>query len=99
MSWLLFIGCGLVGFGIAFSVIPVILHLAAKRAARTQDFHHTHQTSVPRYGGLALALAFIGTEIFIFMVFPQARAEIPGRLVIIAASLAMFALGFMDDLN
>jgi len=63
---------------------------------REQDLHHTHQKPIPRLGGLALAAAFVGLEVFIAVIFPEERAKIPGmgRPVVLVSSLAMFALGF-----
>ena len=66
---------------------------------RRRDLHHTHQQPVPRLGGLALALAFVGAEIFIAVACPEQRAKTPNRLVVLLSSLAMFGLGFWDDLK
>ena len=49
--------------------------------------------------GLALAAAFVGVELFIIAFFPAHRARIPGRAVVVISSLAMFGLGFWDDLR
>lgn len=66
---------------------------------RTQDLHHTHQKPVPRLGGLALAAAFVGVELLIEVVWPEQRSKIAGRTAVLPGSLAMFALGFWDDLK
>jgi UDP-GlcNAc:undecaprenyl-phosphate GlcNAc-1-phosphate transferase len=50
-------------------------------------------------GGLALAAAFIGVEVFIAALWPERRALTHERPVFLASSLAMFALGFWDDLK
>ena len=93
--------CALVGMGIVFLAIPLILQ--ATRVTRLfqgrQDFHHTHQQPIPRLGGLALAMAFVGVEVFIVALCPEQRARTPNRLVVLLSSLAMFGLGFWDDLK
>jgi UDP-GlcNAc:undecaprenyl-phosphate/decaprenyl-phosphate GlcNAc-1-phosphate transferase len=101
MSYWPIISCVLLGMGIVFLVIPLILKpsLAANQPRRGQDLHHTHQKPIPRLGGLALAAAFIGIEIFITVVYPERRARIPGLAALIITSLAMFLLGFWDDLK
>ena len=48
---------------------------------------------------MALAAAFIGIEVLIAVIWPERRASIPGRPVVLITSLAMFALGFWDDLK
>jgi UDP-GlcNAc:undecaprenyl-phosphate GlcNAc-1-phosphate transferase len=72
---------------------------ARAKLTRCREFHHTDPFLVPRLGGVALALAFLAIETFITAFFPHERARIPGRGVVIASSLAMFALGFWDDLK
>ena len=101
MSFWMLISCALVGMGIVFLSIPLALGSARFRRLfqRRQDPHHTHHQPVPRMGGLALAIAFIGIELFIAIAFPEQRAKTPGRLVVLLSSLAMFALGFWDDLK
>jgi UDP-GlcNAc:undecaprenyl-phosphate GlcNAc-1-phosphate transferase len=103
MSYWPIISCGLLGMGIVFFVVPLILKAAAATNLfrRGQDFHHTHQKPIPRLGGLALAVAFVSLEVFIAAIFPEQRANIPasGKPVVLVSSLAMFVLGFWDDLK
>jgi UDP-GlcNAc:undecaprenyl-phosphate/decaprenyl-phosphate GlcNAc-1-phosphate transferase len=101
MSFWMLISCALVGMGIVFLSIPLALGSARFRGLfrRRQDPHHTHHQPVPRMGGLVLAIAFIGIELFIVIAFPGQRAKVPGRLVVLLSSLAMFGLGFWDDLK
>jgi UDP-GlcNAc:undecaprenyl-phosphate GlcNAc-1-phosphate transferase len=103
MNYWPIICCGLLGMGIVLLVVPLVLKaaLATNLLQRGQDLHHTHQKPIPRLGGLALAVAFVGLEVFIAAVFPEQRAKIPGagRPVVLVSSLAMFALGFWDDLK
>lgn len=94
------IGCALLGAGTVALVIPLILRAAGRYGLnRTRDFHHMHKVQVPRTGGLALALAFIAVECFVAIIVPRHRLMIPGRTTVILSSLAMFAVGFWDDLQ
>ena len=101
MSYWLLISCALLGMGIVYLSIPLLLAAAPVRRLfqRGQDPHHTHHQPIPRLGGLALAIAFIGIELFCVIVSPEQRARSPGRLLVLLSSLAMFALGFWDDLK
>ena len=101
MSYLPLVCCALVGMGIVILLIPLILRASASTAQfqRGHDLHHTHQQPVPRVGGLALAAAFIGVEVFIAAVWPEQRALTHERPVFLVSSLAMFTLGFWDDLK
>ena len=101
MNYWAIASCGLVGMGIVFFVVPLALKAAVvtKLFQRGEDFHHTHRQPVPRLGGLVLAAAFVGTEVFIAAMFPEYRQRVHGREVVLASSLAMFALGFWDDLK
>ncbi|HWQ90256.1 MAG TPA: MraY family glycosyltransferase [Clostridia bacterium] len=91
----------LLGMTIVMVVVQVVLKSCARFGflVRSADLHHTHQEPIPRFGGLALALAFIGVEVLIETLVPVERARTPGRTAVIAGSLAMFALGFWDDLR
>ena len=101
MSYLPLVCCGLVGLGIVLLLIPLILRASASTNLfqRGHDLHHTHQQPVPRVGGLALAAAFIGVEVFIATVWPEHRGNTHERPAFLLSSLAMFALGFWDDLK
>jgi UDP-GlcNAc:undecaprenyl-phosphate/decaprenyl-phosphate GlcNAc-1-phosphate transferase len=92
---------GFLGLGIAFLVIPAILRACSRmQVGRSRmDWHHTNQGTVPRYGGLALATAFVAIEALIAVLYPNERAATPGRNGIVLCSLAMFALGFWDDIS
>jgi UDP-GlcNAc:undecaprenyl-phosphate/decaprenyl-phosphate GlcNAc-1-phosphate transferase len=99
MSFWPIVSCGLVGMGIVYLLVPLLLKASAATHLfqRGGDLHHTHQQPVPRVGGLALAAAFIGVEVFIAAIWPERRAGTPDRPVVLVSSLAMFALGFWDD--
>ena len=95
------LSCALVGLGIVFLVVPLALAAPTLRNQfhRGQDLHHTHKKPIPRLGGLVLAMAFIGIEAFIAICWPERRSQAPGRAVVLLSSLAMFGLGFWDDLK
>src|SRR6266446_8249328 len=84
MSYLPIFECGLLGFGIALVAIPLILKACQRGTLlqRAADLHHTNKGAVPRLGGLALAAAFVGVELFIVMFYPEERLDVPGRIVI-----------------
>lgn len=93
-------GCVLLGAGTVALLTPLLLRLARRYdLGRGRDFHHTHKNPVPRLGGLALVLAFLAVEFFVSLILPQHRSAIPGRSTVILSSLAMFAVGFWDDLQ
>ncbi len=79
--------------------IKAILRRVAGGAnvSRAKQFHQTHDTPVPRFGGLAfvipLAVLYICVLAFPSASFPLQRED----HAIILTSLAMFCLGFWDD--
>jgi UDP-GlcNAc:undecaprenyl-phosphate/decaprenyl-phosphate GlcNAc-1-phosphate transferase len=101
MSYWALATCGLFGLGIACLIIPLILRTAlmTRLAQRAHELHHTQQKAVPRFGGLALAAAFIGVELLVAVAWPEQRAKVHARSAVLITSLAMFALGFWDDLK
>lgn len=100
MAGLLIAICGLVGFGITVLTIPLILKVCNRcEVNRFRDLHHSQKVPVPRFGGLALAVAFGGLELFMHVFLPEWRAALAVRPVVVWGSLAMFALGFADDLR
>jgi UDP-GlcNAc:undecaprenyl-phosphate GlcNAc-1-phosphate transferase len=101
MSYWPFLLCGLLGMGMVCLLVPLVLKasVSTNLFKREHDLHHTHKQPVPRVGGLALAAAFIGVELFIAAFWPEHRANMHERPVILLSSLAMFALGFWDDLR
>jgi UDP-GlcNAc:undecaprenyl-phosphate GlcNAc-1-phosphate transferase len=90
---------GLLGFGIAFATSVWIINSIAPRIAHRREFHQTHTTLVPRWGGVALAAAFIGATLLGFFWLPNADAPIAARAALAISALAMFGLGFWDDLS
>src|SRR5713101_8400250 len=88
---------GLLGLGIVFLLIPLILKLClhTKCFERAPDFHHTHKTPILRVGGIALPAAFLGIEVFPSIYFPE-HGDAHQLHMIVAGSLAMFAIGLWD---
>ena len=93
--------CALLGLGIVLLAVPLALAATPlrNRLQRGQDLHHTHNRPTPRLGGLALVIAFIGVEVFIAVCCPEQRSRMAGHMVVVLSSLAMFGLGFWDDLK
>ena len=98
LSFLLFSGA--LGLALSVAAVALILRLAKRRALgeRAPEFHHTHEIPIPRIGGAGLALAFLVVSAFFLAGdFPEEDKENCKK--ILAAALAMFALGFWDDLK
>lgn len=90
--------CGAAGFLVAWSLIPLIQRLAARRppADYERSFHHTHAVPVPRFGGIAIAAGFVAV-VALAAAFSGFQALRFSQWGMIAGSLAMFALGLRDD--
>jgi len=89
---------GCLGGLITWITIPVILD-RLRFLKRVSDFHHVQGASKPRFGGLAMVLAFLATALAACLL-PLGEGESPQiRGVIISSALAMFLLGFWDDLK
>ena len=88
---------GAIGFVTVLCAVPLVIARLAPRVAQRRELHQTHQSPVPRLGGLALAAAFALVTAASFAVVPP----LPGnpRVVLGLTSLAMFGLGFWDDLS
>ncbi len=92
--------CFSAGLFICWGLIPIIRRVALRAdRPRSGDFHHTHRTQVPRLGGVALAVAFAVVGLALLFAIAPAATSIRTRGIIIIASLAMFGLGFLDDLR
>ena len=92
--------CSLLGLATTWVLIPVILRRFSWMGERSKQLHHSHKIPVPRLGGLALAAAFVFIALAVTIFFPPTDGtRIPTRLTIIFTSLAMFLLGFWDDIR
>jgi len=93
----------LMGLVTVLVAMPLVLAWArsGRAVTRASELHHAQAQAalapVPRFGGLALALAFVVVEIFAALVTPARQPNLLLHPVIILSSLAMFALGFADD--
>lgn len=90
---------GIVGLTVSWSLIPLIQKLAAQRTEAPTDrsFHHTHTTPIPRFGGVAMAAAFVVLVLVIGALNGFTSVFRPAHLGMVIGSLAMFALGLRDD--
>src|SRR5688572_7335877 len=97
LNWSMFI-CGAVGFLVAWSLIPLIQKLAARKPASADErsFHHTHVVPVPRFGGIAIAAGFV-VVVAVASALSGFQALRSSQWGMIVGSLAMFALGLKDD--
>jgi UDP-GlcNAc:undecaprenyl-phosphate GlcNAc-1-phosphate transferase len=93
------LACGMAGMLMAWILIPVIQKRCTPKEANWREFHHSHKTAVSRLGGLALAAVFAILSVIILLVFPEDGSATQSNLTIIFSSLAMFGLGFWDDLR
>jgi UDP-GlcNAc:undecaprenyl-phosphate GlcNAc-1-phosphate transferase len=92
--------CAALGMLVTWVAIPVIrtrLHFL-KRGDLAQ-FHHGHGAPVSRLGGLALVLSFMIVSLIAFFLLPNEGVDNHFRWIIFFCSLAMFLLGFSDDLH
>src|ERR1039458_8598153 len=101
MKLLQIFGFGLLGMAIVLLIVPVILRSWGQTAffKRSGDFHHVGKTSIPRLGGLALAAAFLGVQFLAAIFTSDPKDDLRDRWVILLSSLAMFGIGFWDDLK
>jgi len=95
--------CALAGFVVSYGVIVIILRAWGRRqlSSRSAEFHHARgsgQAPVSRFGGLALAAAFAVLICLPLNLFFGCQADAL-RWVIAGTALAMFGLGFGDDLR
>src|SRR5512144_1451611 len=99
MTWLPAILSALVGFALLVMTMPAVLALSRHvNSSRGYDYHHRHVAPIPRFGGLALVIALLGVELIVDLYLADWRSPVPGRPVVLLSSLAMFTLGFWDDI-
>jgi UDP-GlcNAc:undecaprenyl-phosphate GlcNAc-1-phosphate transferase len=89
----------LIGFSVCWALIPLIRRIATPRPGEQEShsFHHTHKGHVPRFGGVALACAFLGVALLAS--FFATSAKFQTDIVVVLSCLAMFALGVRDDVR
>ena len=101
INWFQILFCFALGICVCWGVIRVMLNWikSGGDASGGRDFHHSHKTPVPRVGGVALVASFVlvALAIYFFGSFSVVGAKTFG--VIVFTSVAMFGLGFWDDLR
>jgi UDP-GlcNAc:undecaprenyl-phosphate/decaprenyl-phosphate GlcNAc-1-phosphate transferase len=99
MNLLPSIVCALVGLLTVLVLVPIIRRKTEQGVLKARAFHHTHRAPVSRLGGVALAGAFVMVSLLVFLWFPAQDERLHTRIVIVVSALAMFFLGFWDDLK
>ena len=89
--------CGLMGMAVSWFLIPWIQRRFTPPMEHDRQFHHSHKTPISRFGGIALASVFLMVGVIVFLVFPRDPVTGGNDVIILTASLAMFALGLWDD--
>ena len=89
--------CGLLGFGVCFSVIWLTLKAVRrfKSTGRADEFHHGPQAPLSRLGGIGLAASFVAVKILVLAFWGYQLTS--DRKAIFITALAMFGLGLWDD--
>jgi UDP-GlcNAc:undecaprenyl-phosphate/decaprenyl-phosphate GlcNAc-1-phosphate transferase len=92
---------GLMGLATVLLAVPLVLACCsrAEKLHRAPDLHHGPAPPVPRFGGLALAIAFIVVNLFAGIVNPARHSGLLFQPAILFSCLAMFGIGFIDDLK
>ncbi len=101
MNYALLAGYALTGVAVTLAAIPLILRVCSRSPflQRAADLHHDTKAPVARLGGLALVVAYVVLLLLPNGVSPIEIHEPRHKLLILLAPLAMFAIGFWDDLK
>lgn len=75
------------------------LFCIADGVGRGKDFHHDRKAPVPRVGGMGLVASFAVVSLAIYFLQGLSSSGANTLGVVALSSLAMFALGFWDDLR
>jgi UDP-GlcNAc:undecaprenyl-phosphate GlcNAc-1-phosphate transferase len=98
-QWFHFLSCLALGFFASVGVIAATLKWVAHGGHRTRgDFHHGSAVAIPRLGGLAIAVSFALVAAVIYLFGGLSPEAVQMLAIISLSSLAMFLLGFCDDL-
>jgi UDP-GlcNAc:undecaprenyl-phosphate GlcNAc-1-phosphate transferase len=97
MTLLILILWAAVGFVTALGLIPILQRITIRAVAT--PFHHTHKSPISRFGGVALAAAFVLVSLLVFVGDPVEEEQLRVRLVIFCSALAVFLLGLWDDIR
>jgi UDP-GlcNAc:undecaprenyl-phosphate GlcNAc-1-phosphate transferase len=95
------IAAGLVGFATSWPILWLIIRRFARNPVsfRSVDLHHMNGAFIPRFGGIALAAAFLSVELLVTLCGVASGAESLPRLITLSSSLAIFAVGLWDDVR
>jgi UDP-GlcNAc:undecaprenyl-phosphate GlcNAc-1-phosphate transferase len=100
-NWPQILACLALGFGVCWTLISLILRRAERGLGmdRAKDFHHGHKAPIPRLGGVAMISAFVVVALAVALCVTQPGSGSSSLCVVVLSSLAMFGLGFWDDLR
>ncbi len=99
-NWPQILACFALGFCVCWALIGGILRRAeGGLVTQRKDFHHGHKEPIPRLGGVAMASAFVIVALATAYYTPVSESGMGPLAVIVLSSLAMFTLGFCDDLR
>jgi UDP-GlcNAc:undecaprenyl-phosphate GlcNAc-1-phosphate transferase len=89
----------MMGAALACLAIPLILRrVNLLQGVANSQFHHSHKNETSRFGGLAIAGAFAALSLAAQLLYPFDEAQGQIARVIFCSALAMFLLGFWDDI-
>lgn len=100
----LFIVSFLLPLALSLLITPLVIRLANRIGATdAPDERKVHTTVMPRIGGLAVLLSAAGTILALYFLFtdslPQSFDGSNTTLVVVMCFMALFGLGFRDDLK
>jgi len=100
-NWLEIFSCLALGLGSSWGLLVAILKWSERRGDpnRGREFHHAHKGPIPRLGGAAIVVAFLVCAAAIRLFTPMSAIGSTTLTIIVLSSLAMFAVGFWDDLQ
>src|SRR2546423_15722701 len=94
-------GTGSRGMGVSWVAICLVRRLASQdplgHRICSSQFHHTHERAVPRFGGIALAVAFLAVALAAFVLLRFEPLQRQSNLTLLLGGLAMFGVGLWDD--
>src|ERR1700728_255466 len=100
MTFLTFM-TGLLGLATVVLIVPLVLWFCrrAEKLTRGPELHHGQSLPVPRFGGVALAVAFVVVNVVAGIASPVQNTSLLFQPAILLCCVAMFGLGFLDDLK
>ena len=93
-----------IGGATAWLIIRLILKRTrwTDTAVRGQEFHQAHATPISRFGGVALAAAFVVVALVALVASTSLPSDLeisPQNIAVVLGGLAMFLVGLLDDLR